>query len=123
MERDAAEGLCQPVIIYFSNVDEPARVVNAVPNSKVRRGPYHLHTFKDTFKLEQENEVAEFLRRVAAEKSIDLEAWEQGLMSAVLSAGARVLEGLLRRVGCGRMPFLDRQTPQAIRNVLVPQRR
>ena len=47
--------------------------------------------------------MAEFIRRVAKEKSIDLEAWEQGLMKAVLSAGARVLEAIIDGIGCGRM--------------------
>lgn len=53
--------------------------------------------------MEQESEVAEFLGRVATEKNIDLEAWEQGLMMAVLAAGSRVMEGLLHGIGCGRL--------------------
>jgi hypothetical protein len=57
----------------------------------------------ESFVLEQKSEVAEFLRRVAVEKTIDLEAWEHGLMKEVLSAGAAVLEGLLEGIGCGRM--------------------
>lgn len=37
-------------------------------------------------------------------KAVDLEAWEQALCEAVLSAGAKLLEKLLAGVGCGRPP-------------------
>lgn len=43
-----------------------------------------------------------FLRRASAANQIDLEAWEQGLRSAVLRAGANLLENLLAGIGCGR---------------------
>jgi len=43
-----------------------------------------------------------FLRRISQEKGVDLEAWEVGLRTAVLRAGAGVLEQLLHKVGCGR---------------------
>jgi hypothetical protein len=40
---------------------------------------------------------------------VDLEAWEQAIRTAVLHAGARLLEGLLEQAGCGRRqePLLD----------------
>jgi hypothetical protein len=43
---------------------------------------------------------------VAASKQADLEAWETALRAAVLSAGAKVLEQLLRGIGSGREPQL-----------------
>ena len=43
-----------------------------------------------------------FLERVSQEKGVDLEAWESALRTAVLKAGASVLEALLHGVGCGR---------------------
>lgn len=44
------------------------------------------------------------LERVAASRGADLEAWETALRVAVLSGGARVLEGLLEGIGSGREP-------------------
>ena len=44
------------------------------------------------------------LERVAASQGADLEAWETALRAAVLSGGARVLEGLLEGIGSGREP-------------------
>lgn len=41
---------------------------------------------------------------MAASKQADLEAWETALRAAVLSAGAKVLEQLLQRIGSGREP-------------------
>lgn len=43
-----------------------------------------------------------FLQRLSQDKGVDLEAWEEGLRTAVLSAGAGVLERLLHEVGRGR---------------------
>ncbi len=42
------------------------------------------------------------LGKVAAAKEADLEAWETALRAAVLSAGGRLLEGLLQGVGSGK---------------------
>ena len=43
-----------------------------------------------------------FLERASQDKGVDLEAWESALRTAVLKAGASVLEALLHGVGCGR---------------------
>lgn len=43
------------------------------------------------------------MRRIAAEKTIDLEAWEEGLLDALMAVGSRLLEKLLRDTGCGRL--------------------
>lgn len=43
-----------------------------------------------------------FLERASKEHGVDLESWEFGLRSVVLSAGARLLERLLEGVGSGR---------------------
>jgi len=48
--------------------------------------------------------VRRVLERVAASRGADLEAWETALRAAVLSGGARVLEGLLEGIGSGREP-------------------
>jgi hypothetical protein len=48
--------------------------------------------------------VKRILERVAAFRGADLEAWETALRAAVLSGGARVLEGLLEGIGSGREP-------------------
>ncbi len=42
------------------------------------------------------------LQKVAVSRGADLEAWETALRAAVLSAGARVLEGLLEGIGAGK---------------------
>lgn len=44
------------------------------------------------------------LERVALSRRADLEAWETALRAAVLSGGARVLEGLLQGIGSGKEP-------------------
>jgi len=46
--------------------------------------------------------VKRFLERASREHGIDLESWEFGLRSAVLSAGAGLLEKMLDGVGSGR---------------------
>jgi hypothetical protein len=46
--------------------------------------------------------VKRFLHRAGAERGVDLESWEFGLRSAVLSSGARLLEDLVDGVGSGR---------------------
>jgi hypothetical protein len=40
--------------------------------------------------------------QVSAEKTADMEAWEQAVLTAALGAGARALEGVLANVGSGR---------------------
>jgi hypothetical protein len=45
--------------------------------------------------------VRRILDRIVAAGGTDLEAWESALRTAVLAAGARMLEGLLRGIGCG----------------------
>lgn len=40
--------------------------------------------------------------RVLEEKAPDMEAWEQAVLTASLTAGARALEAILAAVGCGR---------------------
>ena len=42
------------------------------------------------------------LQKAATARHMDLEAWETALRAAVLSAGARVLEGLLEGIGSGK---------------------
>ncbi|MFQ5853847.1 MAG: ISKra4 family transposase [Candidatus Binatia bacterium] len=42
------------------------------------------------------------MERAARAKQVDLEAWENALRAAVLSAGAKALAGLLEGLGCGR---------------------
>ncbi len=42
------------------------------------------------------------MEKILAARSADLEAWETALRAAVLSAGAKVLEGLLQGFGSGR---------------------
>ncbi len=44
------------------------------------------------------------MRAERARGQIDLEAWEEAIATAVLAAGARLLEGLLAETGCGRRP-------------------
>jgi len=46
--------------------------------------------------------VKRIIERAGSAKRFDLEAVETGLRAAVLAAGAKALEGLLRGVGCGR---------------------
>lgn len=52
--------------------------------------------------IEQDREVRRILQKVAASRGVDLEAWETALRAAVLSAGAKVLAGLLEGIGSGR---------------------
>lgn len=52
--------------------------------------------------IEQDREVRRILQKVAASRHVDLEAWETALRVAVLSAGAKVLAGLLEGIGSGR---------------------
>jgi len=52
--------------------------------------------------IEKDAEVKRFLDAAAAQADLDFEAFEFGLRAAVLSAGARLLESLLTRVGRGR---------------------
>lgn len=51
------------------------------------------------------------LRAERARGKIDLEAWEEAIATALLGAGARLLEGLLAEAGCGRRkpPVLDKK--------------
>ena len=46
--------------------------------------------------------VGRILERAAHARHADLEAWENALRAAVLSAGAKALASLLDGVGCGR---------------------
>jgi hypothetical protein len=46
--------------------------------------------------------VSLILQRASRARGADLEAWESSLRAAVLSAGAKALEGLLRSIGWGR---------------------
>lgn len=52
--------------------------------------------------LEQSQEVARIVAAVAREGRVDLEAVERAIRTAVLAAGAQVLEQLLEPVGLGR---------------------
>lgn len=52
--------------------------------------------------MEKETEVAHFLDVIARTAKTDLEAWEFSLRRAVLATGARVLEGVLENICCGR---------------------
>lgn len=54
--------------------------------------------------IEQDREVRRILEKVATFKQADLEAWETALRTAVLSAGAKILEGLLQGIGSGKEP-------------------
>ena len=51
--------------------------------------------FEAQVEIEKDTEVVHFLQRLSQDKGVDLEAWEEGLRTAVLSAGAGVLERLL----------------------------
>ena len=42
------------------------------------------------------------MRRLQREEKADLEAWEKAIRVAVLSAGARALEGLINTIGSGK---------------------
>lgn len=42
------------------------------------------------------------LQRISQERQVDLEAWEFSLRTAVLAAGAKLLEQMLQGYGCGR---------------------
>ena len=44
------------------------------------------------------------LEKIRASSKTDLEAWEAALRGAVLSRGAKLLEGLLKGIGCGQRP-------------------
>jgi len=46
--------------------------------------------------------VRRFLERASMERGVDLESWEFGLRSAVMVAGARLLEKLVEGLGSGR---------------------
>lgn len=46
--------------------------------------------------------MSRFLERAASERGVDFEAWEFRLRAAVLSAGARLLEGMVDGLGRGR---------------------
>lgn len=52
--------------------------------------------------IEQDREVQRIVQRVGAARGVDLEAVETALRSAALSAGAKVLVGLLEGIGSGR---------------------
>lgn len=52
--------------------------------------------------VEQDTEVRRILQKAATARHVDLEAWETALRAAVLSAGARALEGLLEGIGSGK---------------------
>ncbi len=54
--------------------------------------------------FEQEQEVTRILEKIRATPETDLEAWEAALRSAVLLQGAKLLEGVLKGIGCGRRP-------------------
>ena len=55
----------------------------------------------------QDQEVGRILERAAHARHADLEAWENSLRAAVLSAGAKALASLLDGVGCGRQDESD----------------
>jgi Uncharacterised protein family (UPF0236) len=48
--------------------------------------------------------VRQILQKVAVTQKVDLEAWETALRAAVLLGGAKILAGLLERIGSGRRP-------------------
>lgn len=52
--------------------------------------------------VEQDLEVQRVLKQTASARQVDLEGWEMTLRTAVLSAGARMLENLLEGIGSGR---------------------
>ncbi len=49
------------------------------------------------------------LHKVRDQGDFDMEAWEEAIRNAVLRYGAKLLEGLLAKAGCGRRdaPVLD----------------
>ena len=52
--------------------------------------------------IEQDKEVSRILEKASKEEKADLEAWEKAIRVAVLSAGARALEGLINTIGSGK---------------------
>ena len=52
--------------------------------------------------IEQDKEVSRILEKASKEEKADLEAWEKAIRVAVLSAGARALEGLITTIGSGK---------------------
>jgi len=52
--------------------------------------------------IEADREIEQIMQRWLLTVIFDLEAVESALRTATLSAGAKVLEGLLQGFGCGR---------------------
>jgi len=52
--------------------------------------------------IEREIEATRIVAQVTAEKTPDMEAWEQAVLTAALGSGTRALEAVLANVGSGR---------------------